>query len=136
MATKNESFIGDRKWNVSRKRSVDDATLIDILGIIIYEADRANFLDQVGIEDHGSSMHVLLDYVLDAIDVPQSDQVKILEGETPAFTKECTFSRERFYELVYGDFAGEHEGSDNPPTENLLKLLREELSKGLRAFYV
>jgi hypothetical protein len=60
-------LLDGRSWNTSRARQIDEFALVDLLGIIHYEADRAAFLDRVGFQDNGSVTHVLLDYVLDVV---------------------------------------------------------------------
>lgn len=134
--SRSKTMLERRPWNVSRARTIDDDTLSDMLGMIHYEADRASVLDQVGFNDFGSSTTVLLDFVLDAIGVPQDGDEKHLEGENARFSRTCRFSRTKFYELVFGDFAVENEGNENPPTRELLNLLKNEVANNLRSYYV
>lgn len=124
-----------RPWNVSRVRSIDDDTLSDMLGMIHYEADRASVLDQAGFDDFGSSTTVLLNFVLDAIGAPKEGDEKHWEGENGRFSRACRFSRVKFYELVFGDFAVENEGNENPPTRALLNRLKTEVANNMRSYY-
>lgn len=129
-------LLEGKSWNTSRDRSIDDATLVDLLGIVLYDADRATILEEIGFDDFGSPGSVLLDYVLDAIGAPREGEEKFLVGETERFSRQCFFRRERFYELVYGEFAVTHEGNDSPPAAELLEQLREEVRDNLRSYYV
>lgn len=133
--SRSRAMLEKRPWNVSRVRTIDDDTLSDMLGMIHYEADRASVLDQAGFNDFGSSTTVLLDFVLDAIGVPKEGAEKHLEGDNARFSRTCRFSRMKFYELVFGDFAVENEGAENPPTRELLDQLKSEVANNLRSYY-
>lgn len=71
------------------KRSIDRETLLDLMGIVIYEADRSAKLEDAGFSDDASSVDCLFDYVLDALGVPPESG---------------SFSRRPFEELFYNDF--------------------------------
>ena len=73
----------------SIKRQIDTETLLDLLGIVVYEANRGVALEDAGFSDDTPSVDCLFGYVLDAMDVP---------CESDAFT------REPFEQMFYNDF--------------------------------
>ena len=89
----NKLWLRDEAFARSIERQVDRATLVDLLGIIIYEADRSAKLEDAGFADQASSIDCLFDYVLDALGVPPE-----ADG----------YSREPFNELFYNDYWLEH----------------------------
>jgi hypothetical protein len=109
-----------------RERKIDDLSIIDLLGVVIYEASRASALLQVGFDDQASANFFLLDFVLDALGVPPSGKVKVISGERKQFTKACEYSRERFYEITLGDYAIEF-GEDQLPANKLFDALKDEM---------
>ena len=85
----------DKHWLLKQSftrsfsRHIDRETLIDLLGIVIYEADRSALLEQAGYTDEASAVECLFDYVLDALGVPPSTD---------------SFSRTPFEMLFYSEF--------------------------------
>ena len=71
------------------QRTIDRESLLDLLGIVIYEANRSSALEDAGFSDDTPAVDCLFDYVLDALRVP---------GETKSF------SREPFADLFYTEF--------------------------------
>lgn len=77
----------------SFQRQIDKATLADLLAMVEYESERLAKLEDAGLLDQGSSFECLLDYVLDALNIPAAS---------------ASFSREPFYELFFSDYLIEH----------------------------
>jgi hypothetical protein len=109
-----------------RERDIDDSTIIDLLGVVIYEASRASALSEIGFKDQASTTFFVLDFVLDALGVPPSGKVKVISGERKEFSKAYEYSRERFYEITFGDYAIEF-GEDQLPANKLLDSLKDEM---------
>jgi len=86
-------WLQDQKFARSIERQIDRSTLVDLLGVVIYEADRAARLEDAGFADQAPSVDCLFDYVLDALGVPPE-----LDG----------YSREPFSELFYNDYWLDH----------------------------
>lgn len=63
--------------------------MVDLLGIVVYEANRWSKLEDAGFQDQARSTECLFDYVLDALQIPSVCE---------------TYSREPFEELFYDDF--------------------------------
>ena len=127
-------WIENEDWCQSRKRTIDDATLIDMLGILEYEAERSARLDELGIQDSASSNCALFMYVLDALGVPAEGAEKNFEGEHQKFSKKCIFSREWFDELFYQEYLcnnQEHQWSFS----DLLEIIRNAVKTNLRQHY-
>lgn len=91
--------MGTRPWLQGQpfarsvQRRIDEATLADLLAIVEYESECLAKLEDASLLDHGSSFECLLDYVLDALNIPAASP---------------SFSREPFYELIYSDYLIEH----------------------------
>jgi len=86
-------WLRDEPFARSFERNIDRETLIDLLGIVVYEAKRLTLLEDAGLLDQASSSECLFDYVLDALQIPSSCE---------------TFSREPFEDLFYDAFLLEH----------------------------
>lgn len=86
-------WLQDQQFARSIERQIDRSTLVDLLGIVIYEADRSTKLEDAGFADQASSVDCLFDYVLDALGIPVEND---------------TFSREPFIALFYNDYWLEH----------------------------
>ena len=118
-------------WYSSRSRQIDKNTLLGLLGIIVYESERAAVLDLAGFRDEGCTAALLLDYVLDAIGVPEEGHREELGGEdAPAF------SRDAFYKFVFSAFSFEFNELENPPLEELLGSLVYEASNNIKRHYI
>ncbi|MEN6586989.1 MAG: hypothetical protein ABFE02_13195 [Sulfuricella sp.] len=90
----NKLWLQDEQFARSIERSIDRETLIDLLAIVVYEADRSAKLEDAGFADQASSVDCLFDYVLDALGIPPEND---------------TFSREPFEKLFYNDYWLEHQ---------------------------
>lgn len=90
----NKLWLRDEKFARSVERQIDRNTLVDLLGIVVYEADRSSKLEDAGFADQASSVECLFDYVLDALGIPPEND---------------TFSREPFENLFYNDYWIEHQ---------------------------
>lgn len=119
-------FIRDYAWIQSKQRQIDDETLIDLLRLCEYQAQRFALLDDVGIQDNGDPTEALYIYVLDALGVPPSGAKKLLTGEVGRFTRECSFDREWFDELFYSKYLLEND-SYGYDYQDLLRIIREEV---------
>ncbi|MBL4753721.1 MAG: hypothetical protein JKY52_09050 [Flavobacteriales bacterium] len=97
-------WINEEEWCRSKSRTIDDATLCDLLRVIEYEAERTAALDELGIQDSASSNDALCIYVLDALGVPAENTEQYFKGEHERFSKKCLFSREWFEELFYSEY--------------------------------
>ncbi len=82
-------WLREEPFARSMERQIDRATLVDLLGIVIYEADRSSKLEDAGFVDQAPSVDCLFDYVLDALGVPPE-----ADG----------YSREPFKEIFYSDY--------------------------------
>lgn len=89
----NKLWLQEEPFARSIERQIDRATLVDLLGIVIYEANRSAKLEDAGFSDQAPSVDCLFDYVLDALGVPPE-----ADG----------YSREPFNELFYNDYWLEH----------------------------
>jgi hypothetical protein len=127
-------YIRDYEWAKSKPRQIDDETLIDLLRIIEYQAKRIATLGSVGFEDHDDFTDALYVYVLDALGVPATGHKKTFEGETKRFTRECTFSREWFYELFYSTYLLEND-QYNYSHQDILQLIRLEMKENIEHHY-
>ncbi len=90
----NKLWLQDEQFARSIERLIDRETLIDLLGIVIYEANRSSKLEDAGFADQANSVECLFDYVLDALHVTAESE---------------TFSREPFRKLFYNDYWLEHQ---------------------------
>lgn len=85
----------DKHWLVGKafartlQRAIDRSTMIDLLGIVEYDAQRMAHLEDAGFQDTMPAVECLFDYVLDALDVPPHG------GD---------FDREPFESLFYNDY--------------------------------
>ena len=82
-------WLREETFARSMERQIDRATLVDLLGIVIYQADRSSKLEDAGFVDQAPSVDCLFDYVLDALGVPPE-----ADG----------YSREPFNEIFYSDY--------------------------------
>lgn len=82
-------WLRDEPFARSIERKIDRETLVDLLGIVVYEGKRLSQLEDAGFQDQANSTECLFDYVLDALQIPSSCE---------------TYSREPFQELFYDDF--------------------------------
>lgn len=85
----NKIWLREEPFARSMERQIDRATLVDLLGIVIYEADRSSKLEDAGFVDQAPSVDCLFDYVLDALGVPPEAN---------------GYSREPFNEIFYSDY--------------------------------
>jgi len=86
-------WLRDEPFARSIERNIDRETLVDLLGIVVYEGNRLSQLEDAGFRDQANSTECLFDYVLDALQIPSACE---------------TYSREPFEELFYDDFLLEH----------------------------
>lgn len=90
----NKLWLRDQRFARSIERKIDKETLMDLLSIVVYEADRSALLEDAGFADQASSVECLFDYVLDALGIPPESD---------------TFSREPFENLFYNNYWLEHQ---------------------------
>lgn len=98
-----------QSWAVSRPRTIDDQTLLDILGLLEYSARRderrenAGYVDPEEDQPNDEPIELMFVYVLDAIGVPAegAEGDGAIVGEHPRFTRVKRFKREWFEELFY-----------------------------------
>jgi hypothetical protein len=127
-------FIKDYEWSQSKPRQIDDETLIDLLRICEYEAERLNALEDIGFQDNASSAEALYMYVLDALGVPPIGHKKMLSGEVDRFSRECVFDREWFDELFYQKKLLEND-KYNYSHRAILEVIRNELQNNIDRHY-
>jgi hypothetical protein len=96
------------------ERTIDRESLLDLLGIVIYEADRSAALENAGCSDDTPAVDCLFDYVLDALSVP---------AETNSF------SRNPFAEMFYNDYWLEKRYGSLNETLLALETLRDEMAE-------
>ena len=108
----NKHWLRGQTFARNIKRSVDRETLLDLMGIVIYEADRAAKLEDAGFSDDASSVDCLFDYVLDALGVPPESE---------------SFSREPFEDLFYTDFWLDKAYDSAADALDALEALREDM---------
>jgi len=108
----NKVWLRDEQFARSIARQIDRETLVDLLGIVVYEADRSAILEDAGFADQASSVECLFDYVLDALGVPSEND---------------TFSREAFESLFYNDYWLEHQYESLDQVLAALETLRETM---------
>lgn len=95
-------------------RAIDRETLIDLLGIVIYEADRSALLEEAGYSDDTPAVECLFDFVLDALGVPPTT---------------ASFSRTPFEELFYNDYWLEKKYDSLSEVLDALEALRGDVSE-------
>lgn len=127
-------YIRDYDWAQSKPRQIDDETLIDLLRICEYQAERSSALEDIGIEDRADPTDALYMYVLDALGVPPSGHKKLLVGEATRFSRECSFDRAWFDELFYSKYLLENDDC-NYSYQTILDLIRHELSQNIDCHY-
>lgn len=128
-------FIKHEDWYKSKERTIDDKTLCDFLGILEYQAERRKILEDVGIEDNGSTEEVLYIYVLDALNVPKQGHVKLFpDGETDNQI-EYQFDREYFNELFYSEFLLNNE-ENKWEYMDVIDKIKEEIRDDLNNHYI
>ena len=106
----NKVWLRDEHFARSIERQIDRETLIDLLGIVEYEANRSTILQDAGFADQANSVECLFDYVLDALGIP------------PETDK---FSREAFEKLFYNDYWIEHQFASIEQALTAIEQLRE-----------
>ncbi|MDD2686086.1 MAG: hypothetical protein PHY62_08005 [Gallionella sp.] len=106
----NKVWLRDEPFARSITRQIDRETLVDLLGIVKYEADRSAILEDAGFTDQASSVECLFDYVLDALGIPPEND---------------TFSREAFENLFYNDYWIERQFESLEQVLTALEQLRE-----------
>ena len=105
-------WLANELFARSIERSIDRETLIDLLGIVTYEANRSTALEDAGFSDETPSVECLFDYVLDALGVPSETQ---------------SFSRSPFEEIFYNDYWLEKEYASLNEVLIALESLRDEM---------
>lgn len=108
----NKVWLRDERFARTVERQIDRETLVDLLGIVVYEADRSAILEDAGFADQASSVDCLFDYVLDALGIPPETD---------------TFSREAFEKLFYNDYWLEHQFESLEQVVLALEALRETM---------
>lgn len=108
----NKLWLRDEQFARSIERKIDKETLIDLLSIVVYEADRSALLEDAGYADQASSVECLFDYVLDALGIPPESD---------------TFSREPFENLFYNNYWLEHQFESVEQVVVALEELREAI---------
>lgn len=106
-------WLQDQQFARSIERQIDRSTLVDLLGIVIYEADRSAKLEDAGFADQAPSVDCLFDYVLDALGIPAEND---------------TFSREPFSALFYNDYWLEHRFESLEMVLTALEELRDSIA--------
>jgi hypothetical protein len=109
----NKLWLQDQQFARSIERQIDRRTLIDLLGIVIYEAGRSSKLEDAGFADQAPSIDCLFDYVLDALGVPHESD---------------TFNREPFEKLLYNDYWLEHHFESLEQVVSALEELRDVMT--------
>jgi hypothetical protein len=127
-------------WAVSRTRSIDDATIVDILGVLEFAADRDRRLEESGqVQDWGSvnddPTELMYVYVLDALGVPPEGEKRKATGEHPRFSRTLAFSRHWFEELFYSHYLLEKNERKLTLTA-VVKHIRAEVASNLDRHYV
>lgn len=130
-------YVKDQPWARSMTRQIDDETLLDLLGICVYAARRTEALEEINIEDRGDPTEALWVYVLDALGVPPQGHRKLLTGDLPQFSRECSFDREWFDKLFFGDFLLDSDECDHVLNDlrDVLGVIREEVKGNLDRHY-
>lgn len=105
-------WLRDEPFARSIKRNIDRETLVDLLGIVVYEANRLSQLEDAGFQDQANSTECLFDYVLDALQIPSACE---------------TYSREPFEDLFYDDFFLEHKFLSLNDVLTALEQLRDRI---------
>lgn len=108
----NKLWLRDEKFARSIERKIDRNTLIDLLGIMEYEANRSAKLEDAGFVDQANSVECLFDYILDALGIPPEND---------------TFIREPFESLFYNDYWIEHQFESLEQVVVALEELRDEM---------
>lgn len=111
-------WLKDQPFARSIPRTMDRDTMLDILGILEYEAKRSNALEEIGINDTASSVDCLFDFLMDAMGVPP---------ETSAF------KRHDLEKLFYSDYLLDHQYATLEEALGALEALRDQTLARLQA---
>lgn len=129
-----------RSWAVSRTRIIDEQTILDLLGLLEYDAERDVRLEESGADRVGDTpsddpIECIYYYILDALGVPPEGTPKAAVGEHPRFSRMLRFSREWFCELFYSDYLLEKQerGLTLPL---ILEKIKAEIASNLDGHYV
>lgn len=98
----------------SIERTIDRDTLLDLLGLVIYEADRWAVLEDAGFSDSAPAIDCLFSYVLDSLGIPADSE---------------SFDREPFENLFYNDFWLEKRYGSLNEVLLALEALRDEMAE-------
>lgn len=71
----NKHWLKGQPFARNCSRSIDRETMLDLLGIVIYEADCSAALEDVGFSYDTPSVDCLFDYVLDALGIPAESDI-------------------------------------------------------------
>jgi hypothetical protein len=123
---KAELDLDSEPWVVSRRRTIDKQTMIDIMLFVEFQARRTEMLERAGFTDDFCSSDKMFDYVLDAIGAPANGEQLIQNGVTRYF------SREWFYQLFYSDYILQ-KGENGLSVAEVLKQIVQELASDLSA---
>ena len=127
----------DWPWTRSRERTIDDQTLIDLMQLVEFQADRVAMLNErndvsLGLAswlDMTDPVDALFGYVLDALGVPPHGVEKAFTGEHANFSRTCSFSRDWFSERFFADYLlGD---DDNLTIKDILDEFRREVASNL-----
>lgn len=127
-------WIRHHEWAQSKPRQIDDKTLLDLLRICEYQAKRTALLEDICVQDNGDPADALFMYVLDALGVPPTGHQKLLSGENPRFSRECSFKRDWFNELFYSDYLLEND-KHNYSLDDVLLLMKKEVENNIDMHY-
>jgi len=121
-----ELDLDSEPWVVSRRRTIDEQTMMDIMLFVEFQARRTEMLERAGFTDDFCSSDQMFDYVLDALGAPANGEQLIQNGAIRYF------SREWFYELFYSDYILE-KGENDLSVAEVLKQIVQELASNLSA---
>ena len=108
-----KQWLKGQSFARSIARKIDRNTLRDLMGIVIYEADRSTALEDAGFSNDTPAVDCLFDYVLDALGIPEES---------------AAFSREPYQRLFYNDFWLEKQYESLDEVLSALEALRDEMT--------
>lgn len=98
----------------SIERTIDRETLLDLLGFVIFEADRGAALEDAGVSESTPAIDCLFSYVLDALGIPAASEA---------------FNREPFSDIFYDDYWLEKRYGSLNEVLLALEALRDEMAE-------
>ena len=130
-------FTG-QSWAVSRsRRTIDDQSILDMLGLLEYAAQRDRRLEDAGMDfsdgPDDDPTELIFTYVLDALGLPAEGALEatLRTGQHPRFSRQRRFTREWFEERFYEGYLLDHDTT----LPELLEEFKTEIASNLERHF-